>query len=217
MAWMLSAAGVPRIRLRRVPPVIRSGLPAIGSASYHVWNHGLSWTASSRLVICCGEIRSARESPDPSTIRSCDVSSPSCFISAVIAAVPALHVPTPSTSRPIVFASCSACMLLLSLRNGVSISPSVIESCDATVRAPDGVAPRASPPATRTPCRPSASANSDSTRPVGSHTVTHTSSAPAPAGMLPVTSTTFSPCLRTASEVSDEPGAPVVALFTTWT
>src|SRR5882757_10349036 len=72
----LLAAGVLRMRLRSVPPVKRSGFPAMGSALYQLVNHGLPRAAISRLVICCGVNRSARDSPEPSTRRTCDASTP---------------------------------------------------------------------------------------------------------------------------------------------
>src|SRR5918993_143135 len=67
LARTLFAAAVFTIRVRSVPPAIRSGLPAIGNAPYQVANHGRLRTDRSSAVICVGVTRSCRDSPAPST------------------------------------------------------------------------------------------------------------------------------------------------------
>lgn len=68
LAWRLSAAGVPIIRLRNVPPIARSRLPATGSAWYQDGNHGRVLALTSRAASCPAVTTSILDSPDPSTV-----------------------------------------------------------------------------------------------------------------------------------------------------
>jgi hypothetical protein len=47
----LFAAGVPTIRVRKLPPIIRSLTPATGSESYQVENHGCCCAPSNNALI----------------------------------------------------------------------------------------------------------------------------------------------------------------------
>src|SRR5262245_38438904 len=119
LPWTLLAAGVLRIRLRSVPPVNRSALPAIGSALYHVSNQGSERTEIIRLVSWSGGIRSKRDRPEPSDWRNVDALMPCAVAYALTAARPADQEPWPETLWPMAFVSASACPLFDSLRNGI--------------------------------------------------------------------------------------------------
>src|SRR5262245_42879292 len=150
LACTLFAAGVPSIRDRSVPPTRRSGLPAIGSAWYQVSNHGLERTLLSSAARFCGATRSARDSPEPSVMRSPD--RPLSARNLLIPASPALQVPWPPVLRPMALTRVSAIGLFDSLRNGTASSDSGADSRLATSAAPAGVAPVVVLPVTLTPC-----------------------------------------------------------------
>src|SRR3712207_998603 len=98
-ACTLPAAAVPTIRLRSEPPTSRSLLPAMGSASYQVGNHGLLRTAPSRVANWSGDIWSILDRPEPSRRDSRVRSMPYGVRLFETAARPALQVPLPDTTR----------------------------------------------------------------------------------------------------------------------
>lgn len=79
MPRALSAAGVPHILVRSVPPTKRSGPQATGRDLYQSAYQGSARTASSSLLNWPAVKLFIRESPDPSTCRSLPVSTPTPF------------------------------------------------------------------------------------------------------------------------------------------
>ena len=102
-----------------MPPSIRSGWQAIGRAAYQSLNQGLPRTACSSVAIWSAGTLFIRDSPEPSTWRSAAVST--LLLLQVVARSPcrpALHVPAPAVSWPMVLVSTSAWLLLDSFMNG---------------------------------------------------------------------------------------------------
>src|SRR4051812_12999140 len=189
-------------------------MPAIGRAVYQGGNHGFGPAARGVQGTWSGVTWSILDRPEPSATYVVPAGTPMVVRCWEITARPAAHVPAPDTTRPMVLVRISACMLLLSFRNGVSNWDRGIEECVATCRAPDGVAtPVCVGPCTWTPCLPRAARNRDATSPVGSETVLHALATGPPAGMEPATRMTLVPWSRTTETVDPDPAAPVTAEF----
>lgn len=103
-------------------------------------------------------------------------------------------------------------MLFDSFMKGISSSFNGIEACEASCRAPAGVArPSRVGPVTFTPCAASASRKTAAAYPVGSHTLTHSVAPEPPTGVVPLTTMVLPPCSRSTVRSFEPPAATVVA------